>query len=100
MTQLTASDIARLAQLSRLDLSAEQAQSALSHINHFFELVEKMEAVDTQGVQPLHHPVAMVQDIALRLRPDVASEPNAREANLQNAPATEDGLILVPRVIE
>ena len=100
MTQLTASDIARLAQLSRLDLSAEQAQSALSHINHFFELVEKMEAVDTQGVQPLHHPVAMVQDIALRLMPDVASEPNAREANLQNAPATQDGLILVPRVIE
>ena len=100
MTQLTASDIARLAQLSRLDLSAEQAQSALSHINHFFELVEKMEAVDTQGVQPLHHPVAMVQDIALRLMPDVVSKPNAREANLQNAPATQDGLILVPRVIE
>ena len=100
MTQLTASDIARLAQLSRLDLSAEQAQSALSHINHFFELVEKMEAVDTTGVEPLHHPVAMVQDIALRLMPDVVSEPNAREANLQNAPATQDGLILVPRVIE
>ena len=59
-----------------------------------------MEAVDTQGVQPLHHPVAMVQDIALRLMPDVVSEPNAREANLQNAPATQDGLILVPRVIE
>lgn len=100
MTQLTASDIARLAQLSRLDLSAEQAQSALSHINHFFELVEKMEAVDTQGVQPLHHPVAMVQDIALRLMPDEVTEANAREANLQNAPATQDGLILVPRVIE
>ncbi len=100
MTQLTASDIARLAQLSRLDLSAEQAQSALTHINHFFELVAKMEAVDTQGVQPLHHPVAMVQDIALRLMPDEVTEANAREANLQNAPATQDGLILVPRVIE
>ena len=100
MTQLTASDIARLAQLSRLDLNAEQAQNALTHINHFFELVEKMEAVDTKGVEPLHHPVSMVQDIALRLMPDVVSEPNAREANLQNAPATQDGLILVPRVIE
>ena len=100
MTQLTASDIARLAQLSRLDLSAEQAQSALSHINHFFELVEKMEAVDTQGVQPLHHPVAMVQDIALRLMPDVVSEPNNREANQRSAPAVEKGYFLVPKVIE
>lgn len=100
MTQLTLSDIDRLAQLSRLAISPEQAEAARAHINQFFELVEKMEAINTQGVEPLHHPVAMVQDIALRLRPDVASEPNAREANLQNAPATENGLILVPRVIE
>jgi aspartyl-tRNA(Asn)/glutamyl-tRNA(Gln) amidotransferase subunit C len=100
MTQLTLSDIDRLAQLSRLAINPEQAETARSHINHFFELVEKMEAVNTQGVEPLHHPVAMVQDMALRLRPDVASEPNQREANLQNAPATQDGLILVPRVIE
>jgi aspartyl-tRNA(Asn)/glutamyl-tRNA(Gln) amidotransferase subunit C len=100
MTQLTLTDIDRLAQLSRLSLNPEQAEAARSHINHFFELVEKMEAVNTTGVAPLHHPVSMVQDIALRLRPDVASEPNQREANLQNAPATEDGLILVPRVIE
>ena len=100
MTQLTASDIARLAQLSRLHLQADQAQNALTHINHFFELVAKMEAVDTQGVEPLQHPMAMVQDIALRLMPDEVTEANAREANLQNAPATEDGLILVPRVIE
>ena len=100
MTQLTASDIERLAHLARLRPSPEQGKEALGHINHFFELVEKMSAVNTQGVEPPQHPVAMVQDIALRLRPDVASEPNAREANLQNAPATEDGLILVPRVIE
>ena len=100
MTQLTASDIARLAQLSRLDLNTDQAQNALTHINHFFELVEKMEAVDTQGLEPLHHPMAMVQDMALRLMPDEVSESNQREANLQNAPATQDGLILVPRVIE
>lgn len=100
MTQLTASDIERLAQLSRLAINPEQAQNALTHINHFFKLVAKMEAVDTTGVDPLHHPVAMVQDIALRLMPDEVSEPNAREANLQNAPATQDGLILVPKVIE
>ena len=100
MTQLTASDIERLAHLARLRPSPAQSAEALGHINHFFELVEKMSAVNTQGVEPLQHPVAMVQDIALRLRPDVVSEGNQREANLQNAPATEDGLILVPRVIE
>ena len=100
MTQLTTTDIDRLALLARLEISPEMRETALGHINSFFKLVEKMEAVNTTGVEPLHHPVSMVQDIALRLRPDVASEANAREANLQNAPATEAGLILVPRVIE
>jgi aspartyl-tRNA(Asn)/glutamyl-tRNA(Gln) amidotransferase subunit C len=56
--------------------------------------------VDTQGLEPLAHPVAAMQDIALRLREDVASEPNNREANQRSAPAVERGLFLVPRVIE
>ncbi|EXU79288.1 glutamyl-tRNA amidotransferase subunit C [Comamonas aquatica DA1877] len=59
-----------------------------------------MQAVDTSGVQPLAHPVAAIQDIALRLREDVASEPNQREANMRNAPAQGEGLFLVPKVIE
>jgi len=57
-------------------------------------------AVDTQGIEPLAHPVAAMQDIALRLREDMASEPNNREANQRSAPAVEQGLFLVPRVIE
>jgi aspartyl-tRNA(Asn)/glutamyl-tRNA(Gln) amidotransferase subunit C len=56
--------------------------------------------VDTTGVEPLTHPVAAVQEVALRLREDVASEPNQREANQQSAPAVERGLFLVPKVIE
>lgn len=72
----------------------------LSQLNGFFEIVEKMRAVDTSGIEPLSHPVAAVQDIALRLRDDVASEPNQREANQQSAPAVERGLFLVPKVIE
>ena len=59
-----------------------------------------MRAVDTTGIAPLAHPVAAIQDIALRLREDVASEPNQREANQQSAPAVERGLFLVPKVIE
>jgi aspartyl-tRNA(Asn)/glutamyl-tRNA(Gln) amidotransferase subunit C len=72
----------------------------LGQINGFFDLVEQMRAVDTQGIEPLAHPVAAMQDIALRLRDDQASEPNNREANQRSAPAVERGLFLVPRVIE
>jgi aspartyl-tRNA(Asn)/glutamyl-tRNA(Gln) amidotransferase subunit C len=72
----------------------------LGQINGFFDLVEQMRAVDTQGVEPLAHPVAAMQDIALRLRDDLVSEPNQREANQRSAPAVERGLFLVPRVIE
>jgi aspartyl-tRNA(Asn)/glutamyl-tRNA(Gln) amidotransferase subunit C len=72
----------------------------LGQINGFFDLVEQMRAVDTQGIEPLAHPVAAMQDIALRLRDDLASEPNNREANQRSAPAVERGLFLVPRVIE
>jgi aspartyl-tRNA(Asn)/glutamyl-tRNA(Gln) amidotransferase subunit C len=56
--------------------------------------------VDTTGIEPLAHPVAAIQNIALRLRDDVASEPNQREANQRSAPSVERGLFLVPKVIE
>ena len=59
-----------------------------------------MQAVDTHGIAPLSHPVAVVQDVQLRLREDVASEPDQREANQRSAPAVERGLFLVPKVIE
>jgi aspartyl-tRNA(Asn)/glutamyl-tRNA(Gln) amidotransferase subunit C len=97
---LNAQDIARIANLARLQLKPEESERMLAQINGFFAIVEKMRAVDTSGVEPLTHPVAAVQDVALRLRDDVASEPNAREANQQSAPAVERGLFLVPKVIE
>jgi aspartyl-tRNA(Asn)/glutamyl-tRNA(Gln) amidotransferase subunit C len=97
---LTSSDIARIANLARLDLPGPQAQTMLTQINGFFSIVDAMRAVDTTGIEPLAHPVAAIQEIALRLRDDIASEPNQREANQQNAPAVENGLFLVPKVIE
>ena len=97
---LTSSDIARIANLARLDLPPAEAARLLTQINGFFDIVEKMRAVDTTGVEPLAHPVAAIQDIALRLREDLVSEPNDRDANQQNAPALEHGLFLVPKVIE
>ena len=97
---LTSHDIDRIANLARLELSPEESERMLSQLNGFFGIVEKMQAVDTSGVQPLAHPVATIQDVVLRLREDVASEPNQLEANMQNAPAQGEGLFLVPKVIE
>ena len=97
---LSSQDIARIAHLARLELRPEESERMLSQINGFFDIVEKMRAVDTNGIEPLTHPVAAVQDVALRLREDAVSEPNNREANQQSAPAVERGLFLVPKVIE
>ena len=97
---LNSQDIARIANLARLELHAEESERMLAQINGFFAIVEKMRAVDTSGVEPLTHPVAAIQEVALRLREDVASEPNQREENQKSAPAVERGLFLVPKVIE
>lgn len=97
---LTSSDISRIANLARLELAPEESERMLTQINGFFDIVEKMRAVDTTGIEPLAHPVATIVDIALRLREDVVSEPNNREANQKSAPAVERGLFLVPKVIE
>lgn len=97
---LSASDIARIASLARLQLAPDESERMLGQINGFFDLVERMQAVDTSGVEPLAHPVATIEDISLRLRDDVVSEPNNREANQRSAPAVERGLFLVPKVIE
>ena len=97
---LSASDIERIASLARLQLAPDESERMLSQINGFFDLVERMRSVDTTGVEPLAHPVAALEDITLRLRDDVVSEPNNREANQKSAPAVEAGLFLVPKVIE
>ncbi|QXZ08883.1 Asp-tRNA(Asn)/Glu-tRNA(Gln) amidotransferase subunit GatC [Comamonas sp. Y33R10-2] len=97
---LNEQDIARIANLARLELSQGESERMLAQLNNFFGIVEKMQAVDTSGVSPLSHPVGAIQDIALRLRDDAVSETNNRDANMHNAPASEKGYFLVPRVIE
>jgi aspartyl-tRNA(Asn)/glutamyl-tRNA(Gln) amidotransferase subunit C len=97
---LNIQDIARLANLARLELSTEESARLLTQTNDFFNIVEKMRAVDTTGIEPLAHPLDTIQAMALRLRDDIASEPNNREANQRTAPAVENGLFLVPKVIE
>ena len=97
---LTSQDIARVANLARLELHPDETEHTLRQLNGFFALVEQMQAVNTDGVEPLAHPAALLGDVALRLRADIANEPNQREASQRSAPAVERGLFLVPKVIE
>jgi len=97
---LTFKDIERVANLARLELRLDETEHTLSQLNGFFALVAQMDAVNTDGVEPLAHPAAVLGDVALRLRDDIASEPNQREASQASAPAVERGLFLVPKVIE
>ena len=97
---LTFKDIERVANLARLELRLDETERTLSQLNGFFALVAQMDAVNTDGVEPLAHPAALLGEVALRLRDDIASEPNQREASQASAPAVERGLFLVPKVIE
>ena len=100
---LTATDIARIADLARLELAPDEGARMLDQINAFFDIVTQISEVDTTGVLPMAHPLdAMpaMPPIHLRLRPDLPREPNDREANQRSAPAVERGLFLVPKVIE
>ncbi|WP_395699516.1 Asp-tRNA(Asn)/Glu-tRNA(Gln) amidotransferase subunit GatC [Aquabacterium sp.] len=97
---LNLEDVSRIAKLARLELSPAEAPVMLANLNEFFSIVEQMSAVDTSGVEPLYTPLSALQQVELRLRDDVVTEGNQREANQRSAPAVEDGLFLVPKVIE
>ncbi len=97
---LTPQDVSRIAHLARLELSPAEEPQMLAQLNDFFGIVEKMSAVDTSGIEPLYTPLSAVQAVPLRLREDAVTETDERAANQRSAPAVEDGLFLVPKVIE
>ncbi len=98
---LSLNDISRLSNLAQLELNEQQATDALDKLNSIFALVEQMKAIDTSGVEPLSHPIAAWRDdLALRLREDQVTESNHRDDYQKPAPAVQDGLYLVPKVIE
>ncbi|CAG1016923.1 Glutamyl-tRNA(Gln) amidotransferase subunit C [Burkholderiaceae bacterium] len=97
---LTSDDVSRIAHLARLELQPAEQAAMLAQLNGFFSIVEQMSAVDTSGVEPLYTPLSAVTEVALRLREDVVTEANQRELNQRSAPLVEDGLFLVPKVIE
>lgn len=93
---LTEQDIQRIAKLARIRLTGSEEKKVQIELSNIFSMIEKLRAVDTQGTEPMSH----AQDIALFMRPDEVSEVNLRENFQKNAPATHDGLYLVPKVIE
>lgn len=97
---LTPHDVDRIAHLARLDLSSDERSAMLGQLNDFFAIVETMRAVDTRGVEPLYTPLSAVESVTLRLRDDMVTEGDDRERNQRSAPAVDQGLFLVPRVIE
>lgn len=101
--KLTEQDVVRMARLARIALAPEQQADVLDDLNHVFNLIEKLQAVDTSGVEPLAHPLSVLEDVTLRLREDLVTEAGneqVRERLLANAPATHEGLFLVPKVVE
>ncbi len=93
---LSTEEIKKISLLARLAMSDEEALQYSESLSEIFDLVAQMNAVDTSGIEPMAHP----QDISQRLREDVVTAINEREKFQSIAPATENGLYLVPRVIE
>lgn len=93
---LNIEDIKRIAYLARIEINEQEAATTLSKLSGILGLIEQMQAVNTEGIEPMSHS----QDLTQRLREDVVTQTNQREAFQAIAPLTENGLYLVPKVIE
>lgn len=100
---LTDSDVTRIARLARLHLTDQEVPTLQKELNQAMGLIDELQSIDTEGVEPLAHPLSAIADVGLRLREDVALPTNdqaARDELMKNAPARDAGVFLVPRVIE
>ncbi|OIR16857.1 glutamyl-tRNA(Gln) amidotransferase subunit C [mine drainage metagenome] len=93
---LSLADVEKVARLARLAMNEQELQAAQAQLNNIFGLIAEMQAVDTKGVEPMSHS----QDLAQRLREDKVTETDQRAAFQAIAPQVEQGLYLVPQVIE
>lgn len=93
---LSSADVEKVARLARLAMNDQEIQAAQAQLNNIFGLIAEMQAVDTKDIAPMSHS----QDLAQRLREDKVTEPDQRAAFQAIAPQVEQGLYLVPQVIE
>ena len=93
---LSTQDVEKIARLARLAATSPEVETARAQLSGIFDLIADMQAVDTEGIEPMSH----AQDVSQRLREDKVTETNQREAFQAVAPQIEAGLYLVPKVIE
>jgi aspartyl-tRNA(Asn)/glutamyl-tRNA(Gln) amidotransferase subunit C len=93
---LSVDDVQRAAHLARIEITPAEAIDVQNKLEGVFRMIERMRAVDTTGIVPMSH----AQDVSLPLREDRVTEGDQHALHQRNAPAVEDGLYLVPRVIE
>ena len=93
---LTSQDIERIAHLARIRVTPADVADVQAKLDGIFKLIDEMQAVNTQGVEPMSHGLDMV----LRLREDAVTEVNRRDDFMKNAPDAAEGYFLVPKVIE
>ena len=93
---LTPDQLQRIAQLARIAVSPDEAQGVAERLNQVLGLIDQLQALDTRGIEPMSHAL----DVLQRLRPDAVTEPDRRAEYQAVAPAVENGLYLVPKVIE
>lgn len=93
---LSKAEVENIAHLARLRLGDDELPNVIDNLSRIIEFVDQLQAVDTTGVEPMAHPLDMVQ----RLRADAVTEQDQRDLYQANAPAVEAGLYLVPKVIE
>lgn len=89
-------EIEKIAELARIRIAEDQIGQVTARITEILGMVDQLQAVDTSGVEPMANPL----DATARLRADEVTEINRREAFQAIAPAVENGLYLVPKVIE
>ncbi len=93
---LDKSEVQKIAWLARLSIDEQDISTYSDELSNILGLVETMNSVDTDGISPIAHPL----DLTARLRTDAVTEENQREQFQQNAPSTDNGCFLVPKVIE
>ena len=93
---LTRDQILRIAQLARIAVPEDEAGIVHDRLNRVLGMIDQLQAVDTSGIEPMSHALDVVQP----LRPDAVTESDQRAALQAGAPSVEDGLYLVPKVIE
>ena len=94
--KVTREVVQQIAELAQLQIAENEVDNVMDSMSEMLDLVEAMQSVDTEGVAPMAHPLDSTQD----LREDTVSEENQRDHYQELAPATENGLYLVPRVVE